>query len=734
MPLRKDDPRSVGGYRIVDRLGAGGMGVVYRGRSRSGREVAVKVVHAQYAADGVFRARFRQEIAAVRRVSGAFTAPVVDADPEAARPWMATQYVPGPSLALLIRTQGAIVGPALRSLALGLVEALRDIHRAGVVHRDLKPGNVLMADDGPRVIDFGISRAAGDQTLTETGHLMGTPPFMSPEQLTDARSVGPASDVFSLGALLVFAVTGRGPFDTDSPYLTAYRVLHEEPELGAVPRPLRDLLARCLAKEPADRPALDVLAREFAALLPEETPDDRLTMDLGRAPAPEAAGERPRRRGRAPAMTAATVGTVGLALTAYLLWGGAGGTERTAARSSATASPAARWGAVPQGWHPWRTTLHDPATGGEDGSRMLSGGMTDAASCRASGGDLYCGGSAVRPKRIDGRTGAIRWRAALPRGLPLNRYESHVLGVRDGVVVAVQTVSSVSQSPTVTEVVALDTRTGRQVWSRVVTADDVGPAMSAGLVLTPEGDGRTVTARSPRDGSKRWTLTLPVSEHCTLRDVEGRPYAQCGSYGSGSADGQLVVVDPSDGSARRLRAPSGRTILMGTVSGRLLLAQYEEDVTAGPTADVSWTRFVLLDPVTGARTSVKAAEEYRGGLTLADGRLYVAGSAGRVTAVSPGTGRRLWQTTTTLQQPGNALADERTGTVYLAGGNGRVAALDGRSGALLWESSAQADRVDGDSWTKPGAVTNDGTLVVDTPDGTVFSLDPAHPDRRPAAG
>lgn len=169
MPLRKDDPRSVGGYRIVDRLGAGGMGVVYRGRSRSGREVAVKVVHDQYAADGVFRARFRQEIAAVRKVSGAFTAPVVDADAEAARPWMATQYVPGPSLARLIRSQGALSGPELRSLALGLVEALRDIHRAGVVHRDLKPGNVLMADDGPRVIDFGISRARATRPSPRPG-------------------------------------------------------------------------------------------------------------------------------------------------------------------------------------------------------------------------------------------------------------------------------------------------------------------------------------------------------------------------------------------------------------------------------------------------------------------------------------------------------------------------------------------------------------------------------------
>ena len=135
MPLHKDDPKSVGGYRLVGRLGSGGMGVDYRGRARSGREVAVKVVHAQYAEDAVFRARFRQEIDAVRKVSGAFTAPVLDADPEAVRPWMATQHVPGPSLAARIRDGGPLKGTELRRLALGLVEALRDIHRAGVVHR-----------------------------------------------------------------------------------------------------------------------------------------------------------------------------------------------------------------------------------------------------------------------------------------------------------------------------------------------------------------------------------------------------------------------------------------------------------------------------------------------------------------------------------------------------------------------------------------------------------------------
>ncbi|MGW5658787.1 endo alpha-1,4 polygalactosaminidase [Streptomyces sp. NPDC003758] len=263
---------SIGGYALVDRLGSGGMGVVYLARSASGRQVAVKVVHAQYAQDEEFRTRFRQEVAAVRRVSGAFTAPVVDADPDAEQPWMATLFVPGRTLAEMIAKEGPLVGPELRTLALGLVEALRDIHRAGVVHRDLKPSNVLMAEDGPRVIDFGISHAADNQALTVTGRLIGTPPFMSPEQFSAPREVTAASDVFSLGSLLVYAATGNRPFDGGSPYLTGYQVMYEAPVLDGVAEPLRSIAERCLDKDPAARPRLDELHRMFRALSDSAAP------------------------------------------------------------------------------------------------------------------------------------------------------------------------------------------------------------------------------------------------------------------------------------------------------------------------------------------------------------------------------------------------------------------------------------------------------------------------------
>ncbi|HEY9371315.1 serine/threonine-protein kinase, partial [Streptomyces sp.] len=259
------DPEYAGDYLLGAHLGSGGMGVVHLARSASGLRLAVKIVHANYASDPEFRARFRQEVAAARRVSGAFTAPVVDADPDASRPWMATLYVPGPTLAEQVRQNGPLAPAELRRLTAGLAEALRDIHRAGVVHRDLKPGNVLLTDSGPKVIDFGISRPVDSDLRTETGKLIGSPPFMAPEQFQRPRQVGPAADVFALGSVLVHAATGTGPFDSDSPYIVAYQVVHDEPDLTGVPEELAPLVARCLAKEPGDRPTPDEI---MAALLP----------------------------------------------------------------------------------------------------------------------------------------------------------------------------------------------------------------------------------------------------------------------------------------------------------------------------------------------------------------------------------------------------------------------------------------------------------------------------------
>jgi serine/threonine protein kinase len=253
----------IGPYRIVGRLGSGGMGWVYLGRSPAGREVAVKVVRPELAAEGEFRERFAREVAAARVVSGAYTAAVVDADTEAELPWLATMYVPGPSLAEAVRTDGPLPEPQVRRLGAGLVEALQAIHAARVVHRDLKPANVLLASDGPRVIDFGISRVDGAPGLTQVGVVVGTPPFMSPEQIKGER-VGPPSDVFSLGGVLVYALTGRPPHGSGE--AVRYRVVLAEPELDGVPAGMRELIGHCLAKRPEGRPRLADLLTELLEL------------------------------------------------------------------------------------------------------------------------------------------------------------------------------------------------------------------------------------------------------------------------------------------------------------------------------------------------------------------------------------------------------------------------------------------------------------------------------------
>ncbi|MFI0894991.1 serine/threonine-protein kinase [Streptomyces sp. NPDC020983] len=259
--LRADDPRRIGAYRLLGRLGTGGMGRVFLARSERGRTVAVKLVRPELAAQEEFRGRFRREVRAARRVGGKWTAPVLDADTEAEIPWVATGYVPGPSLQQVVRDYGPLPERSVAVLAAGLAHALADIHAAGLVHRDLKPSNVMITIDGPRVIDFGIARALetvadGSGPLTHTGGMVGSPAFMSPEQVRGDR-VTPACDVFCLGSVLAYAATGLQPFGAAGSGVHAqmFRIVQEPPDLEAVPEGLRGLVAACLAKAPADRPS-----------------------------------------------------------------------------------------------------------------------------------------------------------------------------------------------------------------------------------------------------------------------------------------------------------------------------------------------------------------------------------------------------------------------------------------------------------------------------------------------
>ena len=273
-PLAADDPQQIGGYRLQARLGAGGMGRVYLGYSPGGRPVAVKVVHPELARDPEFMQRFRREVAAAQAVSDAYTAAVVGAGADDSPPWLATTFVPGPPLADLVAKAGPLPEDAVWRLAGGLAEALQAIHSHGLVHRDLKPGNILIAADGPRVIDFGISRTTSGTVVTATQTTIGTPAYMSPEQ-AQGYPVGPESDIFSLGSVLAFAATGVAPFGGGEMFAVGFRVVHGEPDLTRVPAPLRPMIDSCLAKDPAGRPSLGELVQTVvisSAAYPEIEP------------------------------------------------------------------------------------------------------------------------------------------------------------------------------------------------------------------------------------------------------------------------------------------------------------------------------------------------------------------------------------------------------------------------------------------------------------------------------
>ncbi|MFI9782811.1 PQQ-binding-like beta-propeller repeat protein [Kitasatospora sp. NPDC051984] len=339
-PLSPTDPAQVGPYLLLGRLGAGGMGAVYLGRSAGGRTVAIKLIRPELADDQRFRARFRREVSAARTASSAFTAPVVDADPDAPLPWLATAYIPGIPLDEAVRLVGPFPEPVLRILAAGIAEELAAIHAAGLVHRDIKPSNVLLALDGPHVIDFGIARAADDSVLTAEGAILGTPSYLSPEQAL-ARPIGPAADVFSLGSTLVHAATGAGPFGGGQPIEVVRRVAAEEPDLSGVPTGLRLLVAACLAKDPADRPTprqlvdsqrlepqppgtwlhpalVAAVERSAAVLTPTLPPPLLPTMEL---PPPEPELKQPARRTLLYGLAGGAIALAGGGTAAYLTFG-----------------------------------------------------------------------------------------------------------------------------------------------------------------------------------------------------------------------------------------------------------------------------------------------------------------------------------------------------------------------------------------------------------------------------
>ncbi|WP_062207037.1 serine/threonine-protein kinase [Streptomyces sp. NBRC 109706] len=269
-PLGPADPRQVAGYRLVARLGSGGMGSVYLSFTPGGQPVAVKVVRGEFAEDPAFRRRFEHEVRAAREVQGVYTVPVLDSNTEGAAPWLATAFVPGLSLHEVIGAHGPLPAQTVLLLVGGIAEALQSIHSSGIVHRDLKPGNVLLSADGPKVIDFGIARAADVTALTGTDVRVGTPSYMAPEQIV-GTSLTPAADVFALGIVAYYAATGGHPFGEGAAHAVMYRMVQETPDLGAAPETLRGLIGACLAKEPTARPTPAQIIEGCRALSPGQT-------------------------------------------------------------------------------------------------------------------------------------------------------------------------------------------------------------------------------------------------------------------------------------------------------------------------------------------------------------------------------------------------------------------------------------------------------------------------------
>ncbi|MFG3525856.1 translation initiation factor IF-2 N-terminal domain-containing protein [Streptomyces sp. NPDC047917] len=279
-PLRRFDPTSIGPYEVLGRLGRGGMGQVYLGRSRAGRLAAIKVIKEEFAGDREFRKRFVREVSAAKSVSGVYTAAVIADDAEAEMPWLATAYVSAPSLDHLVTTCGPLPVKAARWLAAGVIEALESIHDAGIIHRDLKPSNILVALDGPRVIDFGLAQAAASSRMTASHATLGTPAYMSPEQVQDSRRVTTASDVYSLGSILVYATTGHTPYPGESPWMIFRQLLDAAPDLSGLPDEIEGVVRSCMRPDPARRPSLGALLAELTQHLRPERLDTYSTSTL----------------------------------------------------------------------------------------------------------------------------------------------------------------------------------------------------------------------------------------------------------------------------------------------------------------------------------------------------------------------------------------------------------------------------------------------------------------------
>ncbi|MGW7262861.1 protein kinase domain-containing protein [Streptomyces sp. NPDC054842] len=771
-------PEYAGHYRLEERLGSGGMGVVHLARSESGLRLAVKVVHAEFARDPEFRGRFRQEIAAARRVSGAFTAPVVDADAEGGRPWMATLFIPGPTLAEHVKRNGPMPTGQLRRLMAGLAEALRDIHRVGVVHRDLKPSNVLLADDGPKVIDFGISRPSDSELRTETGKLIGTPPFMAPEQFRRPREVGPAADVFALGSVMVHAATGRGPFDSDSPYVVAYQVVHDEPDLTGVPENLAPFVARCLAKEPEDRPTPDELMRELRsvaasydtqAFIPAQRavpssptgadgPADG-SRDVGtgdadtwgfwaegfgvEGPGAQAPGARPEgagdsggpgggrsgqgtpRKGPARALAGRrrrlllAGGVVALVVSGGLasqrLLGEDGGTP-SGGRPQSASTVVDAWDSRPAA-EPSGSGGTDPSgADGTDGSRAApaSGEPFGTPQCTYAPKRLFCAQPGL-VSALDPADGRVLWRHPSDGAADADGPDKPG-GPVPPPALSGGLVHSVTHEGRRLE--ALDPATGRPRWELDLSPYS-GVGHAGGTVLLTGADG-TLTGLDGATGEKRWSHRLPGHLSPSVVSFPGGGPAYATSLAADGSRTHVTAVDPATGAVRWDTRLDGQLTPVGTRRDDLVLTAADLN---GETNAV-----VRYDPRTGAaRRATLAVALPQAQAAVRGDTGYLLATGGGMVAVDLDTLKQRWRLETSVSRGSAPVADAQH--VYFTSADGRLLAVDARVGRLVGQTSirlgARSDRVVAQL---PAPSVAGGRVFASAPDGTVFAVaggDPA---------
>ncbi|MDT0401927.1 protein kinase domain-containing protein [Streptomyces edwardsiae] len=613
-PPAPEDPERMGGYRILGLLGQGGMGRVFLAEDAEGHRVALKLVHEEFTADPEFRRRFSREVEAAGKVLSFFTVPLVDSGADAETPWLATQYVPGPSLSAAVRRDGPLPVERLCSLAAALGEALIVIHAAGIVHRDLKPSNVLLADDGPRVIDFGIARAVDSEELTGTGHALGTFGYAPPEQIVAEEPVGPAGDVFALGGVLLFAATGRDPFGEGPPAVLAYRTVYEEPELDGLPEELTALVRRCLAKDPALRPTpREVIGAARAAqsrvpagtaAVPARTAEEPTSYRIAppALPAPAVAGSRPdpgtaagarsRARRRYRALTAAAA-VVALAVAGVVYLPDLAGEKRDTDGSTGKGPGIA------------------PAADGADPLPDVTAKGDRRVAWTAQPGvfevDSEVMGAWLTPKalvRVDGsgvrgfapRTGTSEWTVPPPaKGLvPCGASDA---GTATSGGVGLVRYGKAYTSPAACDVAAaLDSGTGRLLWHRRVGEAPRHVASVSGDVMVVSGE-RGVLGLDRATGRTVWTYpwtrgdcevddvvpgvrTIAVSDTCDREDIDtrrvveldiatGRTRATHEVERSGASPVEVVVAEPL---VARYADPSGDVYLsiLGSAGGKPL--------------------------------------------------------------------------------------------------------------------------------------------------------------------